>query len=136
VTRILESARGSLVWLVLAVAAATGCKGSGSAQAESADLALLCDPPTGQDTPSFLLRTFPAAAGYDQLSERLTSSRWRRWIDDVDTALSKKTADPAAGRRKADELDAAGKAAGHPSCWAAAGVRRYLDKQLSGKGTQ
>lgn len=101
---------------------------AGSAQDESADLTLLCVAPTGQDTPSFMLRTFPAAAGYSELSDRLTTSRWKRWIDDVDAAVSKRTADPAAARRKADELDAAGKAAGHSSCWAATGVRRFVEK--------
>jgi hypothetical protein len=133
-------ARSSFLLLVVAIAVAAGCRSAASIGAarsagdEAADLLLLCDPPKVSDppkddeTPSMLLRAFPAAAGYEILSERLKSSRWRRWLQDVDTTLSKKTADAAGARRKADELDSAAQSAGHSSCWAAARIRRFMEK--------
>jgi len=117
----------------LAVAATFAALGTlpacNSPKDEAADVALLCEPPSGDDTSSIMLRAYPAAAGYAILDERLKSSRWKKWMADVDTRLSTKTYDAQGATLRADELDAAGKSAGYPSCWASAAVRRFMEKR-------
>ncbi len=123
----IDDRRRGFLLLLVAVAVAAACKSTGAARStedEAADLKQLCEPPQGDDSTSILLRGFPGAAGSSILSERMTTSRWKKWLDDVDTKLSKRTSDPPGARQKADELDAAGKSAGHSACWAAAAVRQ------------
>ena len=124
----IDGRRRGIVLLLSALAVAAGCKGKGPPENESSDLKHLCEPPQGDDGTAILLRGFPGAAGSDILSERMTTSRWKKWLVDVDANLSKRTRDLAEARKKADELDAAGKSAGHSSCWAAAAVRQRADQ--------
>ena len=84
------------------------------AESESGDVAFLCKKPAELNADGFLWRS-----ATNLLEERLTSRRWRSWVFELDEQLIPHTAaTDQAKRTKADELDAAAKAAGIASCWA------------------
>lgn len=108
--------------------ALVGCS-KPSREAESSDIRALCSEPQGSDSRAVLANTYPAAAGFEELSDRLTTSRWRKWLAETDKHLSQRTKNESAARESVAELEAAGASAGLSSCWAASRVRHAIEGQ-------
>jgi hypothetical protein len=83
----------------------------------SADVVSLCTKPV--ELPADSEAGFLWAFARDLYAERLTSSRWRKWLFDLDEQLhGERVAAARAKREKGDELEAAANAAGlGSSCW-------------------
>ena len=94
---------------------------------ERGDVALLCNKPAIPSAPddAALWR-----ATLDAFAERLTSTRWRTWLFDLDASIFGRRGDDDEPLRKADELEAAAKSAGIAACWTSTELRR--EDEVSG----